>query len=168
MEKRKLRLDRLLETLNKTIRSVEEGEKMMDSEKFAGLKEKEILKNEEQYGAEAREKYGDSAVDASNQRYRKLTPEQHRQSKEGAEEINRELYRLMETGDPASPEALALAAKHRDWICLFWEKYDPEAHKNLTQMYVDDERFRRFYDGDDHPGAAEFLRDAVRIFTEKK
>ncbi len=31
-------------------------------------------------------------------------------------------------------------------------------------MYVDDERFKAYYD-DENPGKAEFLRDAIFIYT---
>ncbi len=44
---------------------------------------------------------------------------------------------------------------------IFWTEYSPEAHKNLGDAYVEDERFRAFYDKY-RPGAAAFLRDAIR------
>ena len=61
---------------------------------------------------------------------------------------------------------LLYTSLHRKWITLCWGDYSPEAHANLTQMYVDDERFRSYYDKE-QPGSAEFLRDAVKIYTEK-
>ncbi|MFA6983864.1 MAG: TipAS antibiotic-recognition domain-containing protein, partial [Sedimentibacter sp.] len=45
--------------------------------------------------------------------------------------------------------------------------YDKEAHANLAQMYVDDERFTAYYDKA-QPGATEFLRDAIWIYTGRK
>lgn len=42
-----------------------------------------------------------------------------------------------------------------------------EAHANLIQMYVDAERFKAYYDKVD-PKGAEFLRDAVFIYTGMK
>lgn len=37
-------------------------------------------------------------------------------------------------------------------------------HENLAKMYVEDERFRAYYDAVGH-GAAEFLRDAVAAYA---
>lgn len=47
---------------------------------------------------------------------------------------------------------------------FYWEGYSKEAHANLAQMYVDDERFTAYYDKV-QIGATEFLRDAVLIYT---
>jgi len=48
---------------------------------------------------------------------------------------------------------------------LFLESYSKEAHAGLAKMYVEDERFAAYYDKD-QPGTAEFLRDAILIYTE--
>jgi len=39
--------------------------------------------------------------------------------------------------------------------------------KTIAQMYVDDERFKAYYDKE-RPGMAEFLRDAILIYTGMK
>lgn len=39
-----------------------------------------------------------------------------------------------------------------------------EAHANITQMYLDDERFKANYDSK-NPGTAAFLREAVLYYT---
>ena len=44
---------------------------MTDKEKFEGFKQKLIDDNEAKYGKEAREKFGDKAVDKSNQKAEK-------------------------------------------------------------------------------------------------
>lgn len=51
-------------------------------------------------------------------------------------------------------------ALHRQWICGYWAKYDPAAHRALAQAYVDDPLFTAYYDGK-IPGCARFLRDAI-------
>jgi len=53
---------------------------------------------------------------------------------------------------------------HRQWLSYTWENYSQEAHASLAQMYVDDERFAKYYN-DKQPGGAEFLRDAILIYT---
>ena len=67
---------------------------------------------------------------------------------------------------PESPEVQEIVAKHYEWVSLFWTP-TAETYTGLTQMYVDDERFRRNYD-EVAPGAAALLRDAAAIFAERE
>lgn len=48
---------------------------------------------------------------------------------------------------------------------FYWNDYSKEAHVNLAQIYVDDERLTSYYDKD-QPGTAVFFRDAIHIYTE--
>ena len=50
------------------------------------------------------------------------------------------------TQDPAGELGQKAAELHTKWISFCWGSYDKETHANLTQMYVDDERFRKYYD----------------------
>ena len=57
--KRRKEIDLLIENVEKTI-SYKKGEiKMSDKEKFEAFKKDLVNKNEEEYGKEIREKYGD-------------------------------------------------------------------------------------------------------------
>jgi hypothetical protein len=56
---------------------------------------------------------------------------------------------------------------HKQWLSYYWSEYSKEAHAGLAQMYVDDERFKAYYD-EKQPGTAEFLRDAIYIYTSFK
>lgn len=49
-------------------------------------------------------------------------------------------------------------------ISFYWGNYTKEAHAGLAEMYVHDERFKAYYDRK-QPGTAEFLRDAILIYT---
>ena len=71
------------------------------------------------------------------------------------------------TKNPAGELGQKAAELHAKWISFCWGSYDKEAHANLTQMYVDDERFRNYYDKV-QSGTAKFLRDAVWIYTGMK
>jgi hypothetical protein len=76
------------------------------------------------------------------------------------------LIKAIRTGDPGGELAQKAADLHRQWLCYFWQEYDKEAHAVLAQMYVDDERFTKYYDKD-QPGVAIFLRDAVHFYVER-
>ena len=60
------------------------------------------------------------------------------------EEILELLPKALETGDPASPLAQEVAAKHKQWLTFTWPSYSKEAHRGLADMYVADERFKAF------------------------
>lgn len=49
---------------------------------------------------------------------------------------------------------------HREWLSFVWPDYTAQAHRGLVRMYVEDGRFRKYYDGRVE-GCAAFLRDAV-------
>ncbi|URM32486.1 MerR family transcriptional regulator [Cytobacillus firmus] len=163
LEKRK-QLDLLITNVEKTIASAEGRTTMSDKEKFEGFKKKMIEDNEKQYGKEVREKYGDETVDKSNAKLLNMSEEEHEAVTKLAEEVNSTLTQAMETGDPASGLAQKAADLHKQWITFYWSEYSKEAHAGLAEMYVADERFKAYYDKI-QPGAAEFLRDAIQIYT---
>ncbi len=166
IEKR-MQLDLLIANLEKTIALKEGRIKMSDKEKFEGFKKKLIEENEKKYGKEAREKYGDEAVDRSNKKFAGMTQEQYEEWQRLGEELNETLKAAFATGDPAGELAQKAADLHRQWLCYAWDNYSKEAHAGLAMMYVEDERFKAYYDKE-QPGTAEFLRDAILIYTGMK
>lgn len=160
-------LDLLIANVDKTIAAAEEGITMSDKEKFEGFKDKLIEDNEKKYGKEIREKYGDKRVDESNNAFKNMTKQQYDEFEKLGEDILRTLKEAFTTGNPSGELAQKTAELHRKWITFAWGSYNKEAHVGLAQMYVDDKRFTAYYDKE-QPGAAEFLRDAIFIYTGMK
>lgn len=140
---------------------------MRDEEKFEGFKQQMINDNEKKYGKEVREKYGDEAANKSNEKLQEMTPEEYDEWTQLGNELKATLAEAFKTGNPASDMSQKAVELHKRWLTFTWNKYSNEAHAGLAQMYVDDERFRAFYDAE-QPGTAEFLRDAVHIYTGYK
>lgn len=163
---RKQQLDLLIENVEKTISSKEGRIKMSDKEKFEGFKKKLVEDNEKEFGREIREKYGEEQVEKSNKQFMNMTEEQYKELEALGNEVLKTLKNAFKTGNPTGELGQEAAKLHAKWITFCWGAYNKEAHANLTQMYVDDERFKIYYDKD-QPGCAEFLRDAVKIYTEK-
>ncbi|WP_127575432.1 MerR family transcriptional regulator [Paenibacillus barengoltzii] len=166
LDKRK-QLDALIANVEKTIASHEGRITMQDQEKFEGFKKQLIDENERKYGSETREKYGDDKVEKSNQKLMNMTQEEYAKVTQLENEVKVALAEAMKTGDPAGELAQKAADLHKQWLTFYWNEYSKEAHAGLAQMYVDDERFKAYYDKD-QPGAAEFLRDAIQIYTGMK
>jgi DNA-binding transcriptional MerR regulator len=157
-------LNLLIANIEKTIAAQEGRITMSDNEKFEAFKRKLIDENEKKYGKEARAKYGENIVNKSNQKLKEMTEKQYAEVNKLGEEVLNVLNEAFLTGNPAGELAQKAADLHRQWLSFFWTHYTKEAHRGVTQMYVEDERFRAYYD-QKHRGAAEFLRDAVLIYT---
>jgi len=166
LEKR-AQLDLLLINVEKTIEACEGRIAMSDQDKFMGFKQELVDENEKRYGREARAKYGDEAVDRANRKVLSMTKEQYEELEAISRELEETLREAVKTGDPAGELAQKAADLHRRWLGFYWHEYSREAHAGLARMYVDDERFRAYYDKD-QPGTAEFLRDAILIYTGLK
>lgn len=160
-------LEKLIRNVDKTIAEREGRMIMSDQEKFEGFKQKLVDENEEKYGKEIRKKYGEDQVNKSNEKIKGMTEEQFKQAEEIGRQIISTLKEAMETGNPAGELAQRTAELHRKWLGFYWDQYNREAHAGLAQMYVDDERFTAYYD-QHKKGAAQFLRDAIHIYTGMK
>lgn len=156
-------LDLLIANVEKTIAAAKGEIMMSDNEKFKGLKQKMIDENEEKYGAEIRATYGDAAIDASNAKLMGMTPAQYESVQRLSEQVNEALRAAVAEGDPAGDLAQKACTLHKEWLCYYWNDYSKEAHLGLAQMYVDDARFKSYYDAIAE-GGAEFLRDALQIY----
>ncbi len=164
--KKREQINLLIENVDKTLANHEGRIKMTDREKFTGFKEKLIDDNEKKYGKEIRQQYGDTQVEQSNKKIRNMTKAQYQEVQQLAKNIIKTLKKAVLTGNPESDLAQKCADLHRQWLCYYWDEYSKEAHANLAQMYVEDERFKAYYDKE-QPGLAEFLRDAIIIYTKQ-
>ena len=119
--------------------------------------------NEMSYGKEARERYGDAAVDAANERLLGMS-EAEWSAKETLEQaIIEQLKAAVAAGNAMGPEAAKLAQMHARWIRTQWGEgtYSPDAHVALAQSYLEDERFVNYYDSRAGEGATAFLVAAI-------
>jgi DNA-binding transcriptional MerR regulator len=165
---RRNQLDRLIETVEKSIAYNEGRFPMTSREKFEGFKKTMVDTNEKQFGKEVRDLYGDDVVNKSNQKLQNMTEVELDAAQALSEAILIQLGQAMDSGDPASPQAQAVADMHKRWLGCYWPTYNKEMHAGLASMYVEDERFTAFYDEKVRPGAAVFLRDAIHHYTGQK
>ena len=121
-----------------------------------------VRENEERYGKEARELYGDDAVDAANERILNMDPAAWNDAKELERAILGQLSIAMAKGDPRSPEAKELVRMHRQWVGLHWgTEPEDEAYLGLVKGYLADPRFVSYYDDPCGAGVTAFLVEAV-------
>ena len=159
-------LDLLIANIEKTIKAMKGEIIMSDKEKFEGFLTKLVDDNEQKYGKEIREKYGDETVDRSSAKFLNMSREQYTELERLTNELNETLKLAVESGDPGGELARKACELHKKWLCFYWDEYSKEAHIGVTQMYVDDPRFAAYYEKI-APGCAAFLRNAVAIYCRQ-
>ena len=116
-------LDMLITNVDKTIQLRERNITMSDKEKFEGFKQKYVDNNEDKYGKEIRELYGDNTVDKSNAKVKGMNQKQYDEVTNLEQQVLDSLKVAMETGDPAGELAQKTADLHRQWISYYWDQY---------------------------------------------
>lgn len=155
------RLNSLINTIDKTILHINKETMITDEDLYAGFSKEQ----KERYDKEAREKYGDKAVDDSIKKAKGMTKEQFEKSKVEGEAIGKDLAGLMESHKSESDEVQAVVARHYEWVKLFWTP-NQEAYKGLGDLYVSNPEFKAFYDNY-KPGLAEFLKAGMIYYADK-
>ena len=153
--------DSLNEAIARTetaIAAIERINDMNEKDAFDNLKEQGLKDFEETYGEEARQRYGDDAIDAANERMMALTRNEWDAKELLEESIKVQLRLAIASDNPASEESAELARMHARWIRIHWgDGYNREAHLGLAHGYLADSRFVDYYDGACGQGATEFL-----------
>lgn len=156
----------LIESVEKTIRSIKGGTEMSDSEKFEAFKQRVVQANEEKYGAEVRAQYGDEQMDAANAKVLGMTQADYERFEALKDEVQQALEAAVRAGeDPAGPAGERIVRLHKTWLGGTWKEYTASAHKALAEGYVTDARFTAYYDRN-VSGCARFLCDAVQHWAK--
>ncbi len=161
------RIEGLIGSVQKTLGAWKGENTMKDEEKFESFRGRLLEENESKYGGELREAYGEETMEQANAKLRGMKEETWQKAEALRQKIGETLRCAMRQGGPAGKEAQKACRLHREWICLFWPDgtYSKEAHRGLGEMYTADERFRAYYEETVGAGAADFLRNALRVFT---
>ncbi|EOL43574.1 MerR family transcriptional regulator [Enterococcus caccae] len=165
MAKRR-QLDHLILTVEKTLRYQKGELTMTDKEKFVGFKKETLQKNEQAYGKEIREKYGEETVAASNQKWLNLSEEDFNRMKTAEKELIEALKVVINTKDLHSQEAETVFLKHKEWLHYASPTYSTEMHRGLGQLYIADERFAAYYNERAGASAAQTLNNIIQQFAK--
>lgn len=151
------RYAQLASTVARTIDLLDKGTPLTHEQLFAGFEHVA-------YEPEARERWGDEAVEESSAKWESLGKTGQQRHLDTHREIVEALGAAIRVGfGPESAEVQEVVAQHYEWVSLFWTP-TADTYRGLTQMYVEDERFRRNYD-EVAPGAAVLLRDAAAVWA---
>lgn len=167
LEEQRAHMDSLIWTVKQTILSMKGACEMSDNEKFKAFKEKIVRENEEKYGEEIRQRFGDEEMDAANQKILNMSEGDYERFQNLGKEICTRLKECVTAGvAPESEDAKRIVILHKEWLGKTWKQYSAEAHKALAAAYVSDERFKQYYDRE-VSGCAELLEKAVRYWADQ-
>lgn len=97
---------------------------MSDAKKFEAFKESIVRENENKYGKEVREKYGDEEADAANRKLMNMSEADHKRFKELEEEIKACLKEGVASQIKLDSEyAKRVVSLHKEWLCMTWKQY---------------------------------------------
>jgi len=157
---RAARLERLIETIDKTILQYEkETQPMKDEELYQGFTPEQA----ERYRREAAQSYGEQRVKESEDRIRKMGSQKWEAVKAEGGEVTAELAKLIDRA-PGDGEVQTLVARHHAWIENFYPA-PAEVYSGLAMTYSDHPEFRAFYEKV-RPGLADFMRAAMEFYCE--
>jgi DNA-binding transcriptional MerR regulator len=115
----------------------------------------------DEYAAEAEDRWGDTdAWKQSRQRVSQFDKADWIDIKKQGDAVLAAMAQAKRDGvQPGTTRAAELAAQHRASIERFYDCGD-DMHRSLAQMYLQDDRFTRYYD-DVEPGLAQFVHDVI-------
>jgi MerR family transcriptional regulator, thiopeptide resistance regulator len=153
------RLLRLADTVEKTIIERTGGTTMEAEQIFDGFRN-------DPYAAEARERWGEQAVEAQRRAASWDDATAARIRDEG-DTIHRRLAEALRAGTPADDAAVQdVVAEHHAWVSRFWTP-DAAAYTGLGRLYVDDERFTATIDAHE-PGLSAYLCAAMAEYASTR
>jgi MerR family transcriptional regulator, thiopeptide resistance regulator len=154
-------LQQLIETVDHTIGMLKGWEIMEEKKLFSGFSDEEQAAMEE----EAMKLYDPEIVKASNQKWKNYTSDQKQKIMDEGNAIYTDFVEVMSTG-PSSAEAQSVVERWRQHMSYFWTPNEAQLLA-LAEGYNSDPRFKANFDQID-PGLAAFVRDAVKVYLDKK
>ena len=158
---KKQQLEQMLTTIERTIKHVKGEITMSTEEKFTGL-----IWNQREYEQEARQRWGDSAIDESILRTSKLSEEEKQYVQNEWHNIYSQLASRMDS-PVESNETMELIERYYELLNKYFGNYSFDAFNGLGQMYVYDERFTSNIDKYGE-GLAQYMSTAMSYWATQK
>jgi DNA-binding transcriptional MerR regulator len=161
IRERRGRLNRLIRTIDHTIAHLEGRRRMEKRQFFEGFDEQK----QKEYEREARERWGNEAVDASSRRLATYTKDEQQQMMLEWDAIFGAVREHMHEGVTGAGVQHAIERLHNH-VNRYWDCND-DAFRGLGDLYVTDPRFRATFERHD-AALPEFLRDAMVHYCDAR
>ncbi|GAB3603133.1 MerR family transcriptional regulator [Microbacterium aureliae] len=169
LREERTRLERQISAVEETLAALRRGEEPMPETMFDGF-------DHTAYKEEVEQRWGEAAYAAGDRWWRGMREDERRAWKQRSADLGAAWIELAERGvDPAGEAALAVAARHVDWLRSI--PGTPAASgdaaalaayvRGLAEMYVADPRFAVHYaTRAGGTRGAEFVRDALTAYAD--
>ncbi|WP_251860127.1 MerR family transcriptional regulator [Clostridium sp. Marseille-Q2269] len=162
---KKTRLEKIIQSVNKTIKSLEGEFEMDKKEALNAFDMSKIEEHQKKYAKETRMKYGHtSAYKESMAKTSKYTKEDWEILSQNWDEIYKTLADLTDR-DPHDEKVQDAIHMYRSYISKNFYNCTTEIFRGLGDLYVNDERFTANIDKY-KVGLSKFLREAINIYCD--
>jgi len=160
----------LIRTIDKTLAHLEKEAPMKDDEMYLGFDPKKEAEYErwslERWGKDATDHYK-KALAESKQRTKDWKKEDYEKVKQDYEDLHRAFADAIKRGIKTdAAEVQALVKRHYAVVERFWTP-TRQSYIGLGQTYCEHPDYRKLYDGH-HPKLAEYLAEAMKVFSERE
>ncbi|NTU25970.1 MerR family transcriptional regulator [Bacillus tequilensis] len=162
--KKKQRMEEMIQTIDRTLQSIEGGELLNKRDLFAGLSMKDIEEHQQTYADEVRRLYGREVAEETEKRTSAYSADDWRAIMAEFNLIYRRIAERMEHG-PGDPEVQAAVGAFRDHICQYHYDCTLDMFRGLGEVYITDERFTDSINQYGE-GLAAFLRKAIITYCD--
>ncbi|APB30713.1 MerR family transcriptional regulator [Vagococcus teuberi] len=166
----KKQLDRLILSLDKTIKYYKGELNMTNDEKFEAFKQQQIKTNQEKYGEELLQKYDTKEIETYESNWMNLSQNDFNDSQEAEQRLFNSLNQLEqeEITDVSHPLAEEAFLAHKKWLSITSPFYSSVYHQQMLDMYLADERFTSYYTKHISKNSLVFLKEIVYYYTLNK
>lgn len=158
----KKRIETMLDTLEKSMKSMKGEITMSLNEKFGGFD-----MNNNPYEEEARRLWGDEVIDKSNAHISSMDEREKEGIAKGMDDLFKELSTIRRKDPDSDTAQKAMEKMYQHFIKNFAYQYTPEAFAGLGQLYITDKRFTENIDKYGQ-GLSEFLAKAMKIYGDRQ
>lgn len=160
IEKRK-KVDKMIETIDKTIKHMAGEIQMTNEERFEG-----INVGFNQFEEEARRRWGNQSIDEINAKLKGMSKDEQNDLSDRWDMIFNKLA-CLRVQSPESQEVQATIKQWYDFLNENFSKYSLDAFYGLGQLYINDERFTKNIDQYGE-GLAKLMSEAMEVFTNNQ
>jgi DNA-binding transcriptional MerR regulator len=154
------RLEKLIDTLEKTVTSLKGEETMSDQDIFEGF-------DESQYEEEARERWGDDPRYAESQvKWSSYSEEQKEAIKEEGGRLAVRMVSENPEASPDDPDVQAAVGEYHAYLNQYFYTCEISFLRGLADSWVQDPRFANNYERI-REGGAIFVREAVHLYCDR-
>lgn len=158
----KKRIETMLDTLERSMKSMKGEITMSLNEKFGGFD-----MDNNPYEEEARRLWGDEAIDKSNAHISSMTATEKESIAKGMDDLFTELSTIRTENPNSDTAQKAMEKMYQHFNKNFGYQYTLEAFAGVGQLYITDKRFTENIDKYGE-GLSEFLAEAMKIYVESQ